>query len=73
MVRGSAKGKIKEFNLEGTSKPGQMPWMVGGIGASCFLPWSRDRCGLYQNLDVSWTNLTLLWFSCVGGSRTGRG
>lgn len=47
------------------------------VGAGCeqagFSPWSRDRCGLYQNLDVSWTNLTLLWLSCVGGSRTERG
>lgn len=35
-------------------------------------PWSRDRCGLYQNLDVSWTNLTLLWLSGMDGSGSGR-
>lgn len=23
------------------------------------LPWSLEMSGLYQNLDVSWTNLTL--------------
>lgn len=41
----------------------------GQAGSS---PWSRDRCGLYQNLEVSCTNLTLLWLSCIEDSKTGR-
>lgn len=43
----------------------------GHTAFSDFVPCSRDRCGLYQNLDVSWTNLTLVWFSCKGCSRRG--
>lgn len=53
-------------------KPEAEPKARRGWGQAGFSPWSRDRCGLYQNLDVSWTNLTLLWLSCSGGSRTGR-
>lgn len=46
---------------------------MGTLPFSGFIPWSRDRCGLYQNLDVSWTNLALLWFSCKGCSSGGGG
>lgn len=36
---------------------------------SC-IPWSRDKWGLYQNFDVSWTNLTLTGFSCWRSERS---